>query len=143
MLHFTPIPATGFRGNNDWGSIEYYDTQETKFSNFDFVEQKFEKKEVVNTVIRILSLARQLGFKCMLEEKLSDNNILKMEEDDWVKKNDNDFEKSDIYRLSFFSCNVGVEPQQNDFLGYAIIKVDFYRGRENGPDVYIITLQHR
>jgi len=101
-LCLPPLPPTGFRSSTDWTQQEYYDTRENVFSNFGFVEQNFGEKEAVNTVIRLFSLARQLDFQFLLKEKLPSTNTLKQNEDDWVRKNDLDFQESEIYRLSFF-----------------------------------------
>jgi len=135
-LCLSPLPATGFRSNVDWIQQEYHDTREGVFSNFDFVERKFGKKEYVNTIIRIFSLTRQLGLQFLLQEKLLDANALKQDEDDKVRKNDLDFDRSEIYRLSFFTCQIEHIPEQKDFLGYAVIKVDYYRNRQR-PRIYV------
>ena len=140
-LAFPPFPATKFRSGIDWVEQEWYDTQRP-FSDFDFVEQVFGvKKEHVNTTIRIFSVARQLGFQSLLKEELSGDNSLKREEDDRVRKIDLDFNKSKIYRFSFFACPVDQYPKQDDFLGYAVIKADYYDYYRDQPTPHIYVYE--
>ena len=140
-----PLSATEFRSNVGWKAELYRDTQENQFSNFRFVEQFFYKKEHVNTVIRILSLARKLDFRSLLMEKLSEGD-LKQRIDAGVSAVDCKFTSSEIYRLSFFSCPVTQAPDQEDFLGYAVIKADFYHKNPAEPHVYVyesVLASHR
>jgi len=134
-LSLLPLTIAGFRSNADWTELEYHDTQRP-FSDFDFVETYFGRKEHANTITRILSLARQLGFQSLLKEKLSDNSSLKQDADSRVQKNDLDFKSSEIYRLSFFACSADQTPKPEDFLGYAVIKADSYKNSDR-PRIYV------
>ena len=137
LSNSSPLPATGFRSGDGWTDQQIHAAGEDISTDFDFVEGLFGKKERVNTIIRIFSLARQLNCKFLLVEQLADDAPLKQEEDDAVRANDFDFERSKFYRFSFFNCPIEQEPNNNNFLGYAVVRKEFYKNASKSQRVYV------
>jgi len=136
----TPFSLSGFRLGVHWTSQECVNTSRAQgraFSDFDFVEAAFDnKKEHINTIIRIFSVARQLGYQSVLLETLHDGHPLKDKEDDWLRRKNIDFERSEVSRFSFFSCLPGEKRTNENFLGYAVTKTDYYKRQQNSR-VYV------
>lgn len=112
------------------GSDPTWHATDGTFSNFEFVDTRFESNSILR---RILSLARKLGYAGMLEERiLPENCSLLREEDAALALRLPDFQRSDVVRLSFFSSAVQGSP--GDFLGYAILKQDCHA---SGPFMHV------
>ena len=73
----------------------------------------------------------------MLKEKIDDDHPLKREEDDALRRSGTGFTHSDMYRLSFFTALRNITPIQNEFLGYVVVRTDWYndgKPRQEGDD---------
>ena len=101
------------------------------FSNFDFIlENEYSNCQ---SLPRILSQARQLGFQTLVDESIRCVGFAEEEDKDF-KQYEKNFIASKLQRLSFFrkSFKTVQEIQQcddNDFLGYAILKGNQFSGR--------------
>jgi hypothetical protein len=98
---------------------------ERQFSNFLFVDRNYRSSNVLR---RIFSLARKLGYHSLLIEEIAEEDCpLLAEENAALRLRQPDFQKSEVHRLSFFSCATGGIPGPSDFLGYAVFKSDYYK----------------
>lgn len=94
------------------------------FSNFDFIlKNKFSNCQ---SLPRILSQARQLGFQTLVDESIQCVGFAEEEDKDF-KKYEKGFIVSRLRRLSFFKNHFKdlseiQECTDSDFLGYAILK---------------------
>ena len=81
---------------------EFRDTVKIPFSNNGFSNFSFVAKEFAgtNTLRRILSLARKLGYRSMLVEEVEDDHPSKNEEDVALSRSEQRFISSKMYRLS-------------------------------------------
>ena len=105
---------------------------EHHFSNFLFVDRNYGSSNVLR---RIFSLARKLGYRSLLIEKIVEADCtLLAEENAALKLRAPDFQKSEVRRLSFFRCPIGGTPAPSDFLGYVVFKSDFYAGLTKPED---------
>ncbi|MBI2511768.1 MAG: hypothetical protein HYV96_07315 [Opitutae bacterium] len=112
------------------GSDPTWHATDGAFSNFEFVDTRFESNSILR---RVLSLARKLGYQGMLEEKiLPESCSLLREEDAALAVRLPDFQHSAVVRLSFFTGATQGAP--GDFLGYAIIKQDYHAA---GPFMHV------
>jgi hypothetical protein len=132
MIPSIALP-TGFRKKQHWDNVDWYDVRSPHYSNFDFVDHHFQSK---NTILRVFSLVRKLGFRSFAIEELKGNGcVLKNEEDELLRKCNTGFKNSEVYRISFFSSNLDSVPIQDNFLGYVVTKQDFYEYEQ--PNTYI------
>jgi hypothetical protein len=137
------VPPIGFREKANVGFREFHNTvklpfSDIGFSNFEFVARRFGG---TNTLRRIFSLARKLGYRSMLEEKINDDHPSKYAEDEALRKSGQGFTHSEMYRLSFFTSLRKVTPTQNEFLGYVVVRTDWYDNKPSWTYVYESVLK--
>ena len=137
------VPPIGFREKANVGFREFHNTvklpfSDIGFSNFEFVARRFGG---TNTLRRIFSLARKLGYRSMLEEKINDDHPSKYAEDEALRKSGQGFTHSEMYRLSFFTSLRNVTPTQNEFLGYVVVRTDWYDNKPSWTYVYESVLK--
>ena len=103
--------------------IDWHDTRiESGLSNFQFVDGHYRSHSVLR---RILSLARQHGYRSLLIEEIREADCaLLAEENAALAARCQSFQGGKSHRLSFWHCLPGAAPAENDFLGYAIFKMD-------------------
>jgi hypothetical protein len=123
----------GFRKRDKFSEKDWLSVDDPSYSNFDYVDIHFNSCE---TVRRIFSLARQLGFHSFLIEEADDEHPRLMEDNKLFTKYDSGFEKSIVSRISFFKSKTNRLPTQNDFLGYVVIKQEFFKNDAN-PYTYV------
>jgi hypothetical protein len=109
--------------------IQLVDTRiESGFSNFRFVAQDYGSHPVMQ---RIFSLARKQGFRSLLIEEITEGeSALLTSENKALSVRRNDFQRSEVHRISFFLSVVGQTPTATDFIGYVIFKRDFFSGQQ-------------
>jgi hypothetical protein len=117
------VLPNGFRsvcGN----SSQWFDTdRETGYSNFDFVDKHFQSS---HTVRRIFSLARKLNFQSFLVETVDSTLSWLVADDVLLHRRNCGFTGSEVYRISFFSSKKNERVNQEDFLGYAVVKKEYF-----------------
>lgn len=92
------------------------------FSNFQFVDRRYRSHSVLR---RILSLARLHDYRSLLIEKIDPSAcILLEEENDALSRRCPDFTGSEVHRLSFWRCPPDKPRVPEDFIGYAVFKMD-------------------
>lgn len=113
--------------------IEWINTGiERGFSNFLFIDSRYKS----NTVLRrIFSLARKHGYRSLLIDEIPENDSpLLVEENVALRVRRPDFVDSTVHRFSFFRCEAGHTLNQEDFIGYAVFKMDSFKSPEKSVD---------
>ena len=127
MRMFPPAAPFGFRKDCGINPVWHNASLASGHSNFQFVDQYFDS---CNTVQRIFSLARKLGFRSFCVEDVDPSTPAFIADNEEISQCTPVYQKSKAYRVSFFLSES--EPKgSEDFLGYVIIKKDFYNGRVN------------
>ncbi len=102
--------------------------REKEHSNFLFLKEFLAKKSIypyIPSLIRILSLARKLGFQGMLIDRIPcEKSPLLTEENEVLAQRNIGYNNSDVYKFSFFSEEDESKIAKEHFLGYAVLKVD-------------------
>lgn len=113
--------------------IEWIDTRiESGFSNFLHIDRRYRSHPVLR---RIFSLARVLGYKSLLVERVDEPACaLLAEENAALAVRRPDFVRSTVERLSFWRCLPDAPVAPGDFIGYAIFKSDELKGAANPQD---------
>jgi len=106
------------------------------FSNFDFAEERFQG---ISTLRRILSQVRQHDGKTAVVEEIEESEDLQQENED-IKTRYPNISSTKTFRITFFTrrfstINEISKANQEDFIGYAIIKEDNIH--EIGPVVRV------
>lgn len=103
---------------NDWVDAR----QESGFSNFQFVDERYSANSILR---RIFSLARKSDYQSVLIERIAPSACSLLDEEDVALSLRNPtFKGSTVTRLTFLTSAVDVEPEQSDFIGYAVVKQD-------------------
>jgi len=103
--------------------VDWHDTRvEAGFSNFLFVDQNYRSHPVLR---RILSLARKHDYKSLLVEEIREGDCsLLAEENAALAIRCPGFQGGTAHRLSFWRCPPGAPAGPQDFIGYAVFKMD-------------------
>lgn len=126
------LSPTGFRKN--CGKInEWYDARKPIHSNFNFIDRFFDSE---HTVRRIFSLARKLDLCSFLVESIDSHNERIQEDDNLLRQCNCDFTNSQVWRVSFFASEKDHRPALDDFLGYAVIRKEFFKNRRHNLFIY-------
>jgi len=109
-------------------------SREVGHSNFQYVGEFLNQhgaSPYSTQLLRIFSLARKLRFQSVLVDEIScDESSLLKEENDALRLVDTDdskFSYSKVFKFSFFG-NAKNEDSGSPFLGYAIFKIDHFKG---------------
>ena len=114
------------------------------FSNFDFIEENFPyiKETYIETapIRRLFSQVRQHDGKTLIFENVDDADDLK-EENIEISKQQPDFIESHSFRLGFFKKSIIKYEEislleSDDFIGYAIIKINKFKSGYAMPKIY-------
>jgi hypothetical protein len=114
--------------------IKFVQTSRQKgFSNFFFVNKFLSENETYlhqASLSRILSLARKHEFQSMLIDEISINDCsILQEETDALAQLEQNFITSKIYKFSFFKKDEISQILHDDFIGYAVFKIDYFRDK--------------
>ena len=112
------------------------------FSNFRFLD---EKDLGATPIRRLFSQARQHDYTALVEEEIELSEDLRQENED-LRKACGDPVKSAVLRFSFFTGDAGKrdpigDSDDDQFLGYAIVKTDCVPGRTPVSRVYESVLR--
>lgn len=112
------------------------------FSNFDFVERRFQG---IVTMRRILSQVRQHDGKTAIIEEIEDSKDLQQENED-IGTRYPEFSSAKAFRITFFKREFSTvaefsKANQEDFIGYAIIKEDNVPGVSHTVRIYESVLK--
>lgn len=121
-------------------AIDWHDTRlESGFSNFHFVDRHYRSHSVLR---RILSIARQHDYRSLLIEDIREADCaLLAEENAALRTRCPSFQGSTVHRLSFWTCPPNAASGPDDFLGYAVFKMDLLDpGRPPEGHVYEAVL---
>jgi len=103
--------------------LDWHDARiESGFSNFLFVDRNYRSHSVLR---RILSLARKHQYQSLLVEEIQECDCaLLAEENAALKIRCPTFQRGSAHRLSFWRCAPGAPAGPEDFIGYAVFKMD-------------------
>jgi len=110
---------------------------ERPFSNFRFLDERFPDLPPLH---RIFSQVRQLGGRTLVVEEIADEKDT-LEENEDLKENSPSYSRSLTHRLCFFSKRFStrrglLSASKDDFLGYALVKGDYYKGSDS-PSAHV------
>lgn len=97
-------------------------------SNFLFIQNFLSQRNVnsfIPSLIRIFSLARKLGFKGMLVDQIPcDESVFLLEENQALAQKNTGYANSEVIKFSFFNEESEANINEDNFLGYAVLKID-------------------
>lgn len=109
--------------------------QDTGFSNFRFLDGFLRQRNIdphIHSLIRIFSLARKLGYRGLLIDRIPCEESSFLTEENAVLATKNiGYSHSDVFKFSFFKEDNVSRINADSFLGYAVLKID--RDSHNNP----------
>jgi len=98
-------------------------------SNFRYLADFSRRRRLpayIPPLIRVFSLARKLGFQGLLVDSISSEvSPFLVEENQVLAQKESKYARSEIVKFSFFKKSSECQIVQNDFLGYAVFKIDY------------------